>query len=111
MGENTKSRSRRSQPVTSAPACRLCQSNPEQPPCDRCPLYGAWLERRGHGDHAGWRFAYAIWVQAGGWTAVWAAGRARERAERTHTIRTVLELYPRVRERWPNYPSMVGGRW
>lgn len=107
----TKTGSHRSLPVTPEPACGLCQSDPEREPCGRCPLYGAWLERSGLIDDEGRREVYGGWVGAGGWTALWAAGKARKRAIRAAEIARVLALFPRVRERWPNYPSAAGERW
>lgn len=101
-----------SQSVTPATGqqCDRCRIDATAAPCDRCPLYGAWLERSGLGDDERIREVYACWVELGGWRALWGAGKARNRAVREAQIREVLERFPRVRERWPNYPSAAGER-
>jgi len=95
-------------PVTPSQACDRCRADETAPPCDGCPLYGAWLDRIGCPDDAGWREAYADWAADGGWEALWEANRARRRAAEDEAVREVIARFPRVLERWPNYPSAGG---
>jgi hypothetical protein len=90
--------------------CDRCRVDPTAAPCERCPLYGSWLERSGLSDDARIRDVYEHWVSIGGWRALWGAGKTRNRAIRAAQIAQVLALFPRVRERWPNYPSVAGER-
>lgn len=96
--------------VTAEPACGRCQTDPEREPCGPCPLYGAWLERRGLPDDEGWRAVYRVWLTAIGWASPWDAARKRRRMAEAAAIRDVLTRFPRVLERWPNYLSVAGGR-
>jgi len=97
-------------PVTPSQACDRCRADETAPPCDGCPLYGAWLDRIGCPDDAGWREAYADWAADGGWEALWEANRARRRAADEERVREVIARFPRVLERWPSYPSALGAR-
>lgn len=110
MEEKPASPSHPSQSVTPVQACDRCVVDETSAPCGRCPLYGAWLERGGLSADGRWHGVYAGWAAAGGWTALWASGRARKRAIWAAAVQDVLARFPRVRERWPNYPSAGGAR-
>lgn len=96
--------------VTPEPACGRCQTDPEREPCAPCPLYGAWLERRRLPDTEGWRAVYRVWSTAVGWASPWDAARKRRRMAEAAAVRDVLTRFPRVLDRWPNYPRVDGGR-
>lgn len=89
--------------VTPDAPCDRCKTDETTDPCDRCPLYFAWLERRRFADEPGRRDEYRTWLGRGGWRLLWGVHRIGRVWERVRAAREVLTLFPRLRERRPDY--------
>lgn len=104
MGRLAADPSHPSQPVTSDRPCYRCRADAQTDPCDPCPLYFAWLERRGVADAPDLRDRYRAWAVWGGWKLLWTLHGWRVATEREARVAQVLAIFPRVRDRWPDYP-------
>lgn len=81
-----------------SPPCGACRRDARAEPCDACPLYGAWLERRGHaqGD-AALRFLYGFWVaRMDYWGHVWGENRDRQREQDEVAVAEIVRRFPTV---------------
>jgi hypothetical protein len=77
--------------------CWACRIAPATPPCDRCPLRGAFADRGGDPE------TYAAWATSGGWRLVWTLGDLnRHRAARMRVLE-ILFVYPGMERRYPGY--------